>query len=196
MEYNKEKERANHFENRLNAVQSRDERTRIFFWFLFCSRSQNQTFFMFLFVNRNKFGNMFSDTLRILSSLAQRDISFVCGKLDRIAEMMDSNMIKMKQNSEMADFMSIKLLNGKTRWEKKEIGDEIVVTYTIKVRGVEYVDKASTSGLSKTENVEEGINAAKEKARKLAIKKFYEAQKKIVPENYTVDIDRLFDSLN
>lgn len=110
--------------------------------------------------------------------------------------MMDSNMIKMKQNSEMADFMSIKLLNGKTRWEKKEIGDEIVVTYTIKVRGVEYVDKASTSGLSKTENVEEGINAAKEKARKLAIKKFYEAQKKIVPENYTVDIDRLFDSLN
>ena len=96
---------------------------------------------------------------------------------------------------ELSAFTIIKVFNGKTRWEEKKMGDEIEVTYIVEVSGIEYVDKATTSGLSKTKNCEEKINATKRKARELAVNKFLDAQK-LKMGNNTIDIDRLFDSLN
>ena len=65
-------------------------------------------------------------------------MSSLCGKMDRIFE--------------LSAFTIFKVFNGKTRWEEKKMGDEIKVAYIVEVSGIEYVDKARTSGLSKAEN--------------------------------------------
>ena len=96
----------------------------------------------------------------------------------------------------MLIFVALKFFNGKIQSVVKKSGDEIEVTCTIKIGGIDFVGKAS-----KTENSQEEFGAMKREAtseaREKALEKFIGANKHLA-DNISADdaLERLIESLH
>ena len=106
-------------------------------------------------------------TLEIVTKVAQDSIS-------------DGKKLLAMQNevlgwmSKILTFVALKIFNGKIKSVVKKSGDEIEVTCTIEIRGVDFVGKASKTGNSQQE-VDAMKREAASEAHEIAFEKFVEA---------------------
>ena len=120
------------------------------------------------------------------SSQCQWNFFLAMLKFANIRTTMEKNVHRKMSTSEVKRQSGwiISRLNGKTKWEEKKTGDEIEVSYTIKIgrphqKSTEcFTGKSKTNGAPKAVSSGEQIKIRKEageRARKMAEKQFFNA---------------------
>ena len=99
--------------------------------------------------------------------------------------------------SKLLTFVALKIFNGKIKSVVKKSGDEIEVTCTIEIGGVDFVGKSSKTGNSQQE-IDAVKREATSEAHEMAFEKFVETHKHLIADNISADdaLDRLVYSLH